>query len=613
MRKILNNRYEIIKQIGSGAMGVVYLAYCSTLKRDVAIKELINKEDTDKKNLTIEAKACARLSHGNIVQVYDVFEEEDNTYIVMEYLSGHNLKKILDVQGKKAMSIEKAIEMTMKLALALSSAHQRGVIHRDIKSENIIVDEFNEPKIMDFGIASIKHEERLKKDIEAAGTLRYSSPEQLQGDFVDERTDIYSLGLLLFELLTGKLPFSSDKPLRAAIRRINEELPKPSELNPDIDQKLDEIFLKATSKFPEDRYLNMQEFYNDLKSYISFKNLEDNSNYNLKNSKNKDEKLKDVNKNSIIPILLGIALALISIFIISLPFLFEKEKEAVTKVPNVINLKYEEAFKILNEKKLNTIINKSVYSKEFAKGKVVEQSIKDGETVKEGTDITLVVSKGEESIKMKNLIGMNIEQAKSTIEELGLRLSKLEEKATSDYEKDIVISQSIEKDEPIKKGMNIDLIISKEKEEMVIMPNLVSLDLTEATKIINGIGLKLEIKQEYSETVELNNIIRQSVSKGQKIKKDTKILIVISKGKKEELIDDKRIDYAFVFDTNNFNIPLEKYIVRIVIVNGDEREEIYKKEHSKSDGKVSKTLKVNSGDFYEIYADEFKVGEGIVN
>ena len=266
-KKVLNNRYEIIEKIGGGGMAEVYKAKCRVLNRFVAIKVLRNEFVGDEEFISKfkdESQAAAKLNHNNIVNIFDTGIDGDIHYIVMEYVEGTTLKEY--IKKNKPLDIKESINIASQIAEALRHAHGNKIIHRDIKPQNILLTEDKLAKVGDFGIARAISEKTITNSDKSIGSVHYFSPEQARGGYVDNRTDIYSLGVVLFEMVTGRVPFDGDTPISVALKHVNENISKPSKYNEKIPRKLEEIILKSTNKSQSLRYHNIDEMIEDLKN-----------------------------------------------------------------------------------------------------------------------------------------------------------------------------------------------------------------------------------------------------------------------------------------------------------------------------------------------------------
>lgn len=509
---ILGNRYEIIRKIGDGGMAFVYEAKDRLLNRIVAVKVLRPEFVDDEEFLAKfkrEAEAVANISHPNIVNVYDVGCDGKVNYIVMEYVDGQNLKEIIKNEG--TLDEYTALDITKQIAKALSAAHKKGVIHRDIKPHNILISsEGRNVKVADFGIAKAATNSTMTNIGSIIGSVHYFSPEQAKGKPVKNNADLYSLGIVLYEMLLGKVPFKGDSPISIALQHINEDIEFSSEEKTQIPQSIRTLIKKLTEKSPEDRYQSSEEVIEDIeyieqnidldfiKQYDDFATrrippveIVNNSTSSTKDKKTFKEK-NDKNEES--------------------KPLFFKNK---TKNNNVYNRKP-------NKKKSNG-------SKGAIVGVVAVVILAVVGVVTNGFGL---LNKNSDVIAMPNLINMSLEDANKTINKLDLKLT-INERHDVDVERNHVISQSPSQGTELKKGDLVTIVISLGPEELSV-PNLMGYTLNDAKKILEKDGLKLgSISYDYSEVYKEGTVINQNPVVGVgSIKKGDSVNVVLSKGQK---------------------------------------------------------------------------------
>jgi len=509
---ILGNRYEIIRKIGDGGMAFVYEAKDRLLNRIVAVKVLRPEFVDDEEFLAKfkrEAEAVANISHPNIVNVYDVGCDGKVNYIVMEYVDGQNLKEIIKNEG--TLDEYTALDITKQIAKALSAAHKKGVIHRDIKPHNILISsEGRNVKVADFGIAKAATNSTMTNIGSIIGSVHYFSPEQAKGKPVKNNADLYSLGIVLYEMLLGKVPFKGDSPISIALQHINEDIEFSSEEKTQIPQSIRTLIKKLTEKSPEDRYQSSEEVIEDIeyieqnidldfiKQYDDFATrrippveIVNNSTSSTKDKKTFKEK-NDKNEES--------------------KPLFFKNK---TKNNNVYNRKP-------NKKKSNG-------SKGAIVGVVAVVILAVVGVVTNGFGL---LNKNSDVIAMPNLINMSLEDANKTINKLDLKLT-INERHDVDVERNHVISQSPSQGTELKKGDLVTIVISLGPEELSV-PNLMGYTLNDAKKILEKDGLKLgSISYDYSEVYKEGTVINQNPVVGVgSIKKGDSVNVVVSKGQK---------------------------------------------------------------------------------
>ena len=492
----INDRYQVIRSIGEGGMANVYLAYDTILDRNVAVKVLRGDLATDEKfvrRFQREAMSASALSHPNIVEMYDVGEDDGNYFIVMEYIDGKTLKNLIKKRG--ALTVAEVVDIMLQLTSAISCAHDSYIIHRDIKPQNVMILDDGRVKITDFGIAIASNASELTQTNSVMGSVHYLPPEQANGAGATAKSDIYSLGILMFELLTGKLPFKGENAVEIALKQMKEQIPSVCAINPEIPQSIENVILKACAKNPKNRYANVKDMYNDIKTAFdedrinetkqTYKFSEDDldetkkieSLSEVKKNKKKETKEEDSTEkkmNLALIITSGVAglLVLLSvIFFFVVPAMGPKD----VKIPDVTGLTVEKAEeKLLNAGLEINVKTKEESSEDVKEGRVVKTEPSKNRTVKEGQKITLIVSTGTAKIKIEDYTGKNAMEVKGALELLGLNVTvekkKVEETEGIEYDADLVIEQSVIKGKKLKKG---DSIILFTPDVMVKYPNFV--------------------------------------------------------------------------------------------------------------------------------------------
>ena len=492
----INDRYQVIRSIGEGGMANVYLAYDTILDRNVAVKVLRGDLATDEKfvrRFQREAMSASALSHPNIVEMYDVGEDDGNYFIVMEYIDGKTLKNLIKKRG--ALTVAEVVDIMLQLTSAISCAHDSYIIHRDIKPQNVMILDDGRVKITDFGIAIASNASELTQTNSVMGSVHYLPPEQANGAGATAKSDIYSLGILMFELLTGKLPFKGENAVEIALKQMKEQIPSVCAINPEIPQSIENVILKACAKNPKNRYDNVKDMYNDIKTALDedrinetkqiYKFSEDDldetkkieSLSEVKKNKKKETKEEDSTEkkmNLALIITSGVAglLVLLSvIFFFVVPAMGPKD----VKIPDVTGLTVEKAEeKLLNAGLEINVKTKEESSEDVKEGRVVKTEPSKNRTVKEGQKITLIVSTGTAKIKIEDYTGKNAMEVKGALELLGLNVTvekkKVEETEGIEYDADLVIEQSVIKGKKLKKG---DSIILFTPDVMVKYPNFV--------------------------------------------------------------------------------------------------------------------------------------------
>ena len=481
----INDRYQIIKTIGEGGMANVYLAKDTILDRNVAVKVLRGDLADDEKfvrRFQREALSASKLNHPNIVEMYDVGEDDGRYYIVMEYVQGKTLKSLVKKRG--ALTLPEVIDIMTQLTSAIMCAHDSYIIHRDIKPQNVMILDDGRVKIMDFGIAMALNSNELTQTNSVMGSVHYLPPEQANGSGSTIKSDIYSLGILMYELLVGKVPFKGDNAVEIAIKQMKEPIPSICKQNPDIPQSVENIVLRACAKNPKNRYDSVREMYDDIKSCLKEENLnqkklvykypeheleETKVMPNLSRLDKKHEEVDDVpkqkkksKKDKLLWITGGIfasLVALICLFIIIYPKLVSVPD---VTIPDVSNLTVVEAESKLKE--LGLLVASDVEEKEndeIEEGKVVGTNPQVGRTVKEGTEVTIIVAKASDSITIEDYTGKDYLMVKTNLENAGLNVIVNPKKIAKDdqdkYKENQIVEQSAVVDSKLEPGDTIFL------------------------------------------------------------------------------------------------------------------------------------------------------------
>lgn len=596
---MLSGRYEVLKRVGSGGMADVYMAKDHKLNRNVAVKVLKSEYVEDEKFLKkfeTEAQAVARLSHPNIVNIYDVGIEDGINYIVMELAEGITLKEYIRKKGY--LSPKETVEISTQIASAISHAHKNHIIHRDIKPQNILVSDTGIIKVTDFGIAKATSSNTVTSTATAMGSVHYISPEQAKGRFCDEKSDIYSLGITMYEMVTGHVPFDHENGVTIALMHLQNEITPPSQIRDGIPDSLEKIILKCTMKKPEERYQTADDLIADLRlvfedtsgGYVGVVPAIDDSptimidqneltqriNTPKKDQKiQQEEPLKDEEQNAyldeddeeesgmnskiekLVIVLAAVvgAIILISIivFVVKSSGVFKSGKSTTTTsigttaesndteskkytVDNYIGMSLSAAREKIDGK--FKIKVEEEYSADYAKGLVIRQDPESDTELEEGKTLTLVVSKGtrtEDKVSVPQVVGKMESSAKSELEAAGLKVS-VKTKYSTDVAKGKVISQSPGSGNQVTKNSTVVITVSQgeKPETMVRVPNLRYFTESEARSELKNSNLVLgSVLTEYSDSVEKGLVIRQTVSSGSKVKEGTAVGIYVSLGPRQ--------------------------------------------------------------------------------
>ena len=573
MSKLLAGRYELIEKIGEGGMAVVYKAKDRLLNRYVAIKILRPEFTQDEQFLDSfkrESQAAAGLQHPNIVSIYDVGRTGNINFIVMELVDGRPLSDFIKEKGH--LDYKTTIDIAKQMASALSIAHKHQIIHRDVKPHNIMITSDGVAKLTDFGIArAVSNATMVADTSKIIGSVHYFSPEQARGAYVDERSDIYSLGIVMFEMLTGRVPFDGETPVEVALKHINDDVPSPAKLVPGIPPALDKVVLKATDKYQTERYKSADEMLEALKNveFVTqmvgdrvFAGEKDNklrhdenvvAPVNNKredreqemvvvpaNSRKPKSKTDDSKKKKKIAIIIGIAAAAILILFGILyvsGIIGGGGKEVV--VPDVKGMSYSEAKEVLEEKGLKIEkADEPIASQKIEKGKIVSQTPSKNSKVKKGRTVRVILSAGNTELKVPDLKGLSYNEAKTLLSEMGLQISKGDEVDSDSISEGLIASQYPAAKTKVDKGDIITVNISRGKKDAVI-PKLVGTKFTsenDISEILSKYGYKLG-KVSYEESYETpGTIIKQSPDAGTTAEKKTTVDIVISKAKSKATV-----------------------------------------------------------------------------
>ena len=655
---ILDDRYEIIEQLGVGGMAKVYKAKDRLLDRFVAIKILKDQYAEDSeflKKFNNEAQSAAKLSHINIVNVFDIGEDlykgERIYYIVMEYVDGQTLKDL--IVNEKRLSNPDIIDYSIQIAQALKTAHQAGIIHRDIKPQNILIDNYGLLKVTDFGIARVSSNATITYTSSILGTVHYISPEQAKGKIVDEKSDLYSLGAVMYEMATGKVPFDADNSVSIAVMHIQDKPEPAKNLNPNLSDHLNYIIMKLLDKDPANRFLNAKELIDALEdqNFIKEEELTDTARipivvpqersyqkvYNdqaqverdreeekkeavyVSNPDDKEKKKGKKSDKKLWPLLL-LALILVS----AVYFLRGRTNTGEkVEVPMVLNLDQSQAVNELERRGLKANIAKTEESDEYEIGKVMSQDPEQNSKVDRGTVINLVISGGRE-VEVPDLRNMTLSQADETLKAIGLRLGRTNPQTSDSVDKDLIISQTPKSTSKLQAGSEVDVTVSTGSDQRVNtieVPNLTGKTEEDAKAIINQYGLSLrDVKYQNSTSVEKGLVISQSIANGTQVASNSKIDLTISLGPEEDnQQEDQNNQNA---DTNGLrnvvlrvNLPEEKDQFRVMvfdIVDGQRNQAIINQTMTSADlnneGLLILNVKARYGASLEVIVDDETLG-----
>ena len=555
----INDRYQIIRTIGEGGMANVYLAHDIILDRNVAVKILRGDLADDEKfvrRFQREAIAASSLSHPNIVEMYDVGEDDGKYYIVMEYVDGKTLKNLVKKRG--ALTLPEVIDIMTQLTSAIACAHDSNIIHRDIKPQNVLIKENGIVKITDFGIAMALNSNELTQTNSVMGSVHYLPPEQANGKGATVKSDIYSLGIVMFELLTGTLPFRGDNAVEIAIKQMKNQIPSVCNINDKIPQSVENIILKACAKNPKNRYNTVVEMYNDIQTcldedridekryvypYSETDDLEDTKEIkNIKeipketNELDELEELEEKKSNKVIMIV-GIVVALIIILMMILLVIFPKiSKNKEITVPDVANLSVAQAERKLKD--AGFIVNEEQEQQEsdtIEEGYVIKTNPQDGVKRKKGTTITLIISSGKSGVTLENYVGSNFYEVKGKLEAYGIIVNqeKRDVEKGEEVQEFNILEQRPIAGTKLATGDTVTLIIPN---LIVNYPNFVEEEWTKDAieRFCQTNNISVQFVEEETDTYPEGTIIKQDRVAGTRVKEGYPLKITIAKAKPQE-------------------------------------------------------------------------------
>lgn len=632
INKIICNRYKILDHLGTGGMATVWLGYDTILDRQVAIKTFkIDANDEDAvKRFNREAKAVTSLSHPNIVSIYDVENEGEFYYLILEYVEGMTLKDYMIKNPR--MPIETIVHIAKQIAAGLSHAHQNGIIHRDIKPQNILMNENLTCKITDFGIARAYGDTTLTQTNQMLGTVYYLSPEQARGNVATAQSDIYSLGILIFEMITGQIPFKGESAVAIALKHLQEELPEIDKYRDHVPQSVKNIVLQATMKNPNERYISSKELFEDLSTVLNPERFHENkytgfkiptesvrNNYNQtqyidrnpidiphaysdynnyndeddyydyeederqnnnrnyqntqpKNSYNKVSKKDEKEETSKAKHIFLAIIAMVAI-IVGAFFTYNYLIGANSvSAPDVRNKTLEEAKVAIVKAGLEVGDVTEVASDDVKEKTVIDSDPKAGKKVRKGSKVDLRVSSGKKTVDMPNFVGMDEDNVKRNASKLGFKNITVEKVESDRYDTGKVVSQNIPAGtEIVPKEKELIIQVSNGKKK-ISMPNLVGEESSRAESLIASYGFKnVSYKEEYSDK-EAGTVISQSIRSGSSIIPSEETLeIIISKGKEKKTSRDDSDTDARTNNDNNSNNTSSRNTTSSTSTNRNER------------------------------------------
>ncbi|BDH61095.1 serine/threonine protein kinase [Lysinibacillus sp. PLM2] len=564
--KRINDRYKILQYVGGGGMSNVYLAHDIILNRDVAVKVLrydSSNEEEFHRRFQREALSATSLMHPNIVSIYDVGEDGDMHYIVMEFIKGRTLKQYINEYSP--LSPARSVHIMKQLTSAIAHAHENQIIHRDIKPQNILIDEEGNVKITDFGIATTLSETSFTKTNSVLGTVHYISPEQARGGTATKKSDIYALGIVLYELLTGELPFSGESAVSIALKHLQSETPSVRGFDASIPQALENVVYKATAKNPAHRYNTVEEMEADLETVLSPNRLNEpkfvppidneatkaippiketlmmNSASNIKAKPNevpnkKDPSPQNGKKTQGKGKIFAIIGASVAILVILAVLLFNILSPKKIEIPDVSNMEIVDAISALEELGFKIGEQREQHSDDIETGKVIGTDPEAGLSRISGTEIDLIISLGTEKKEMENYIGQQISQVSVLLEKSDFKDFEIEE-VFSDKPVGEVIEQSpMAGEEIVVKDTVVVLTVSAGKEKIKVA-DLTGFNESARNEYARSSGFVITVKgEEHSDDIPVGSVIRQTPEPNTELEKGSTIEVFISKGPEEKAV-----------------------------------------------------------------------------
>ena len=638
--KLLGNRYEIIEKIGNGGMATVYKATDKVLKRYVAVKILRDEFTTDEefiKRFEVEAQSAARLTHPNIVSIYDVGVDGNLYYIVMELIQGKTLKEII-IKERGPLPWKWSINVAIQIASALEMAHRNNIIHRDIKPHNIIITEDGIAKVTDFGIAKAVSNSTITAFGTTIGSVHYFSPEHARGGYTDAKSDLYSLGVVMYEMVTGKVPFDADTPVSVALKHMQEEPEEPIEVNPNLPTAVNKIIMRALKKDTTLRYQTASEMLIDLRKALKDPegDFVDDTEYDptastqvintnmYKNKKESVEEQKDKKQGKLKTFIknhkgLSIFIGLILLFVISLGgtmLVLNLTNPPEVDMPNVVGLSEEEARKEIENVKLKFEVEKEEYNKDVPEGYVISQDptyMERFSKVKQGSTVKVIISKGQEKTTVPKVIGMKKDEAVKALEDAKLKVEIVEE-TSKKVEEGYVISQETDANTDAFAGDTVKIHVSTGTGiKQIDMISVIGKNETDAKKALQDLGLKVNVGYDEDSSKDNGTVLKQSIETGKTIDEGTTVTITVNK-----LAEMKQgtvkvnvkslLNYTPVKDEEGKEV-VENGQIKIVVGN----DTIYNEKKPKTTTNISQGFSAKGNIEIKVYVDDVLRGKKEIN
>jgi beta-lactam-binding protein with PASTA domain/tRNA A-37 threonylcarbamoyl transferase component Bud32 len=549
--KTYGGRYAILEPIGSGGMAEVYRARDELLGRDVAVKVLSERLSRDRsfvERFRREAQAAAGLNHPNIVSLYDYGSDEGTYFIVMEHIDGRSLADVIRDDGP--LLPERAAEIAADVAKALERAHGAGLVHRDIKPSNIMLTSYGQTKVTDFGIVRAlggDGEQTMTQTGMVIGTASYLSPEQAQGNPVDARSDVYALGCVLFEMLTGEVPFTGDTPLSIAYKQVREDPRQPSTVNPDVPSAMDAITMKALAKNPVNRYSSAAEMREDLQRFLSGQAVQATPlmadqtmvapvGGGTRVMERAEEEYEPPKERRRAAFYVVIALLILALFGLLAWLLADSLFGGPTvRVPDVVGRDVDEARDILEEAGFE--VDTEPRNSPRPEDQVLEQDPEAGGRAEEGSTVVLAISAGRRQTTVPELVGLTLEDARDELRGARLAVGETRPEVSEEVPEDEVISQDPPAGERVDRGSDVDLVVSSGPETITV-PDVINQPEDSAIAEIRGAGLEEEVERAPSDEVDEGLVISQDPGPGVAARSGDTVRILVSEGAEERDMPD---------------------------------------------------------------------------
>ncbi len=607
--KVLGNRYEIVEKIGSGGMSYVYKARCRLLNRYVAVKVLRPEFTADEefvKKFRRESRAAASLSHQNIVSIYDVGIDGDIYYIVMEYVEGKTLKQV--IKEKQRLMPGETAEIAKQVCKALEHAHKNHIIHRDIKPHNILITKDGTAKVTDFGIARAVTDSTVTNTGNVIGSVHYFSPEQARGGYIDEKSDLYSLGIVMYEMVTGKVPFEGESPISIALKHLQEPFVPPGELAADLPRGLEQIIIKATKKETAERYNSAREMLQDLNAFINNhaavfdyqvlnnddsptivipavdqnKINKDNGEMKMDNMTVKAKKKRRKKMLIGLTIVATLVLATLAGMYLVKELLYVKAVE----VPDIVGDTVEEATEKLASRGLDIDINERRHHIEFPEGTIISQYPKAGEKNKVTNPVLVIVSRGPEKTEVPDLINKSSYEAQLLLQEAGLKEGEVELRYSEQFVIGFIMDQNPRPGLSVDQGTAIDLVVSAGEEPVETrVPDVIGLKFDTAKKLIENAGLILG-SHYYQESaiVPEGYVISQSIEPESLVEEGTSLVLGVSSG--SEIVEESPPSQVEGSELLKIDLPENAENIKVTVKKYESgvEETVYQRRHDGDEG-----------------------------